>query len=88
MTTQQNVPANGVVTNAAAPTTDFTVKAGLAQMMKGGVIMDVVNAEQVLILLFNCYEKQVILTGLPPRLGSHRRGSRRMCCYGPRACAS
>jgi pyridoxal 5'-phosphate synthase pdxS subunit len=28
--------------------TDFTVKAGLAQMLKGGVIMDVVNAEQVL----------------------------------------
>lgn len=30
--------------SAAAP--DFTVKAGLAQMLKGGVIMDVVNAEQ------------------------------------------
>ena len=26
----------------------FTVKAGLARMLKGGVIMDVVNAEQVL----------------------------------------
>lgn len=26
---------------------DFLVKAGLAQMLKGGVIMDVVNAEQV-----------------------------------------
>jgi pyridoxal 5'-phosphate synthase pdxS subunit len=26
---------------------DFTVKAGLAQMLKGGVIMDVVNVEQV-----------------------------------------
>ena len=25
----------------------FTVKTGLAQMLKGGVIMDVVNAEQV-----------------------------------------
>lgn len=25
---------------------DFTVKAGLAQMLKGGVIMDVVNVEQ------------------------------------------
>ena len=24
----------------------FTVKAGLAEMLKGGVIMDVVNAEQ------------------------------------------
>ena len=29
---------------------DFTVKAGLAQMLKGGVIMDVVNAEQVCFL--------------------------------------
>ena len=26
---------------------DFTVKAGLTQMLKGGVIMDVINAEQV-----------------------------------------
>ncbi|KAL4806140.1 pyridoxine biosynthesis protein pyroA [Aspergillus unguis] len=31
-------------TNGAS--NDFTVKAGLAQMLKGGVIMDVVNAEQ------------------------------------------
>ncbi|KIW20649.1 pyridoxine biosynthesis protein pyroA [Exophiala spinifera] len=30
----------------AATTPSFTVKAGLAQMLKGGVIMDVVNAEQ------------------------------------------
>ncbi|KAJ5608801.1 hypothetical protein N7528_009368 [Penicillium herquei] len=35
MATQNGIPAN-----------DFTVKAGLAQMLKGGVIMDVVNAEQ------------------------------------------
>ncbi len=35
-------------TNGAAAN-DFTVKAGLAQMLKGGVIMDVVNAEQVYI---------------------------------------
>lgn len=34
-------------TNGVATTPDFTVKAGLAQMLKGGVIMDVVNAEQV-----------------------------------------
>lgn len=26
--------------------TEFQLKAGLAQMMKGGVIMDVINAEQ------------------------------------------
>ncbi|KAL5594010.1 uncharacterized protein BROUX77_007357 [Berkeleyomyces rouxiae] len=29
-----------------APKSDFAVKAGLAQMLKGGVIMDVTNAEQ------------------------------------------
>ncbi len=29
---------------------NFTVKTGLARMLKGGVIMDVVNAEQVRIL--------------------------------------
>lgn len=34
-------------TSATNGTNDFTVKAGLAQMLKGGVIMDVVNAEQV-----------------------------------------
>jgi pyridoxal 5'-phosphate synthase pdxS subunit len=28
---------------------NFTVKTGLARMLKGGVIMDVVNAEQVLL---------------------------------------
>lgn len=39
-------PTMASVTNGAA-STDFTVKAGLAQMLKGGVIMDVVNAEQV-----------------------------------------
>lgn len=32
---------------------DFTVKAGLAQMLKGGVIMDVVNAEQVSSFFFS-----------------------------------
>lgn len=36
--------------NGAASGNDFTVKAGLAQMLKGGVIMDVVNAEQVCVL--------------------------------------
>ncbi|KAL4935684.1 hypothetical protein BDV06DRAFT_206538 [Aspergillus oleicola] len=37
--------ASTTTTNGAA-SNDFTVKAGLAQMLKGGVIMDVVNAEQ------------------------------------------
>jgi pyridoxal 5'-phosphate synthase pdxS subunit len=43
--------ANGsssiAATNGSATTSNFTVKAGLAQMLKGGVIMDVVDAEQV-----------------------------------------
>jgi pyridoxal 5'-phosphate synthase pdxS subunit len=30
---------------------NFAVKAGLARMLKGGVIMDVVNAEQVSLFL-------------------------------------
>jgi pyridoxal 5'-phosphate synthase pdxS subunit len=33
--------------NGASASNSFTVKAGLAQMLKGGVIMDVINAEQV-----------------------------------------
>ena len=39
------LPINGSIERAAG--TDFNVKAGLARMLKGGVIMDVVNAEQV-----------------------------------------
>lgn len=38
------LPVEGPSQDEAA---NFTVKAGLAQMLKGGVIMDVVNAEQV-----------------------------------------
>lgn len=37
--------ANG--TDSAKPSNTFSVKVGLARMLKGGVIMDVVNAEQV-----------------------------------------
>lgn len=37
--------------NGTSASTSFNVKAGLAQMLKGGVIMDVVNAEQVLMVL-------------------------------------
>ncbi|KAK2773934.1 Pyridoxal 5'-phosphate synthase subunit snz1 [Emmonsiellopsis sp. PD_33] len=38
-------PVSNDVAAVTSPA-DFTVKAGLAQMLKGGVIMDVVNAEQ------------------------------------------
>ncbi|PGG98419.1 pyridoxine biosynthesis protein pyroA [Blastomyces parvus] len=37
---------NDAAAAASSSPADFTVKAGLAQMLKGGVIMDVVNAEQ------------------------------------------
>jgi pyridoxal 5'-phosphate synthase pdxS subunit len=39
----------GVATNGTVSSQlpSFTVKTGLAQMLKGGVIMDVVNADQV-----------------------------------------
>jgi pyridoxal 5'-phosphate synthase pdxS subunit len=47
--------SNGAATNGAVSESkhangeipSFTVKTGLARMLKGGVIMDVVNAEQV-----------------------------------------
>ena len=47
-----NVTSNGPTqfsltsNNEPSSTPNFTVKAGLAQMLKGGVIMDVVNADQ------------------------------------------
>jgi pyridoxal 5'-phosphate synthase pdxS subunit len=37
---------SGIAQNGSAESS-FTVKTGLARMLKGGVIMDVVNAEQV-----------------------------------------
>ena len=42
-------PSNGhgPEADSASGSTSFVVKTGLAQMLKGGVIMDVVNAEQV-----------------------------------------
>lgn len=41
-----DLPVNGNVERSAL-SPQFLVKAGLARMLKGGVIMDVVNAEQV-----------------------------------------
>ena len=40
------VPSTATHATSTSPQNDFLVKAGLAQMLKGGVIMDVVNAEQ------------------------------------------
>lgn len=44
--TNTNLPSNGTDAPNNAGESSFTVKAGLARMLKGGVIMDVVNAEQ------------------------------------------
>ena len=41
------VNSHGPQSDGNGSSTSFTVKAGLAKMLKGGVIMDVVNAEQV-----------------------------------------
>ncbi|MCJ1378805.1 Pyridoxal 5'-phosphate synthase subunit snz1 [Xylographa soralifera] len=47
MTNDSKAPnGHGPSTETNGNSTSFTVKAGLAQMMKGGVIMDVINAEQ------------------------------------------
>lgn len=42
-----NGPHDTKVNGNGDGVTSFAVKAGLARMLKGGVIMDVVNAEQV-----------------------------------------
>ena len=48
MTNDSNaLNGHGPSTETNGESTNFTVKTGLAQMMKGGVIMDVINAEQV-----------------------------------------
>ncbi|CAD6498679.1 BgTH12-04340 [Blumeria graminis f. sp. triticale] len=44
--TNTTLPSNGTEISNNAGESKFTVKAGLARMLKGGVIMDVVNAEQ------------------------------------------
>lgn len=45
--THSSVNGHNAAVDSNGGSTSFTVKAGLAQMLKGGVIMDVVNAEQV-----------------------------------------
>jgi len=41
------INGHGPQSDSDGSSNKFTVKAGLAKMLKGGVIMDVVNAEQV-----------------------------------------
>lgn len=45
--TQNTVNGHGPAARANGETNSLNVKAGLAKMLKGGVIMDVVNADQV-----------------------------------------
>jgi pyridoxal 5'-phosphate synthase pdxS subunit len=47
MATELPTHTNGSSAQNGNATDSFTVKTGLARMLKGGVIMDVVNAEQV-----------------------------------------
>ena len=46
MTNDTHLTGHGPAVDGPGGSTNFTVKTGLAQMLKGGVIMDVVNAEQ------------------------------------------
>lgn len=46
MNETNKLPVNGTANHSEAITGSFAVKVGLAQMLKGGVIMDVVTAEQ------------------------------------------
>lgn len=48
MTNDVSINGNGSAGDSQKGSTNFTVKTGLAKMLKGGVIMDVVNADQVL----------------------------------------
>lgn len=44
---ERTTNGHGPAAKANGESTNFNVKTGLAKMLKGGVIMDVVNAEQV-----------------------------------------
>lgn len=44
---ERTVNGHGPAAKMNGESTNFNVKTGLAKMLKGGVIMDVVNAEQV-----------------------------------------
>ena len=58
---------NGMA-HSSGETDAFTVKAGLAQMLKGGVIMDVVNAEQVRIIVNGHLKKKQLLIEVQARI--------------------
>lgn len=75
---------HGQSSDSNAGSTNFTVKTGLAQMLKGGVIMDVVNAEQV-----NQIQTPTAHWPLVTHTYSGPDSRRGRCLrrYGPRACS-
>lgn len=67
---------HGPQSDSNGSSTNFTVKAGLAKMLKGGVIMDVVNAEQVGTVLHIRYRAGGWKAAADlDILGTHSRGS-------------
>lgn len=72
---ETTVNGHGPVAKTNGESKSFNVKAGLAKMLKGGVIMDVVNADQVSPL-------QIVVERDSHVPGPHCRRSRRMRSYG------
>jgi pyridoxal biosynthesis lyase PdxS len=68
----------------------FAVKVGLAQMLKGGVIMDVVNEEQARIAEEAGAVAGACLRREPPSLALHRCAphKRRVVSRSPPACCA
>jgi hypothetical protein len=83
MATELPVTGNSATYNASSSgESSFTVKTGLARMLQGGVIMDVVNAEQV-----RTYQLEMLhIFFLTHNTGTHCRGSWSLCRYGSGAC--
>ena len=75
-----NETRNGVAQSGSSDAT-FTVKSGLARMLQGGVIMDVVNAEQVRCPVEKFFIRHLRLTRSRP--GTDCGGSRRSSSNGP-----
>jgi hypothetical protein len=80
----RNGAGNGAGTNGSNDSKNFTVKTGLARMLQGGVIMDVVNAEQVCFTHI-CTQLDVSSN---ESIGTNRRRGRCSGRYGSRTCAS
>lgn len=85
MATELPTPSGSSTAQNGNAESTFTVKTGLARMLKGGVIMDVVNAEQVR----NCLPWNFLNPNTDSRhAGPDSRGGGSMCSHGIRTCAS